>query len=65
MRLGFGSSSIVHLATYAPPATSSQPQPDPIKCAVKIIDVDKLSRAGDIDRLRRCVRDESGIGRGC
>ncbi|KAL8276680.1 hypothetical protein RQP46_010948 [Phenoliferia psychrophenolica] len=51
--IGFGSSSVVHLATYAPPATSSLPRPDPIKCAVKIIDVDKLSRAADIDRLRR------------
>ncbi|KAK4051975.1 hypothetical protein OIO90_004505 [Microbotryomycetes sp. JL221] len=53
--IGFGSSSIVHRATYCPvmddgPGTS---KPEPITCAVKIINVDKLSSSGDIDRLRR------------
>lgn len=61
---GFGSSSIVHLATYSPPATASQPHPVPIPCAVKIIEVDKLSSAGDIDRLRRCgANSERWTGR--
>ncbi|KAK4701835.1 serine/threonine-protein kinase OSR1/STK39, partial [Phenoliferia sp. Uapishka_3] len=51
--IGFGASSIVHLATYSPTSSSTQPRPEPILCAIKIIDVDRLSRAGDIDRLRR------------
>lgn len=57
MRAGFGASSIVHLATYSPIGSSgsSTYPPEPVPCAVKIIDVDKLSRAGDIDRLRRCA----------
>jgi hypothetical protein len=45
--IGFGSSSVVHLATFSPAGAA------PITCAVKIIDVDKLSSVGDIDRLRR------------
>ncbi|KAI5475323.1 oxidative-stress responsive protein 1 [Pseudohyphozyma bogoriensis] len=47
--IGFGSSSTIHLATFHP---ADSPNP-PISCAVKIIDVDRLSSAGDIDRLRR------------
>lgn len=53
---GFGSSSIVYLATYCPAASKQLPaakQPTPIQCAIKVIDVDKLSSAGDIERLRR------------
>ncbi|GAA5889674.1 hypothetical protein JCM5296_002428 [Sporobolomyces johnsonii] len=49
--IGFGSSSVVHLATFCPAKAS--PKPAPLPCAVKVIDVDKLSSAGDIDRLRR------------
>ncbi|GAA6026056.1 hypothetical protein JCM11491_003534 [Sporobolomyces phaffii] len=49
--IGFGSSSVVHLANYAPAASSSSTPP--LRCAVKIIDVDRLSSVGDIDRLRR------------
>ncbi|GAA5874071.1 hypothetical protein JCM16303_002680 [Sporobolomyces ruberrimus] len=46
--IGFGASSVVHLATYTPLGSKS-----PLSCAVKIIDVDRLSSVGDIDRLRR------------
>lgn len=55
--VGFGSSSIVHLATYSPvmDANSTSPRPDPLPCAIKIIDVDRLSKVADIDRLRRWV----------
>ncbi|GAA5979860.1 hypothetical protein JCM5350_005521 [Sporobolomyces pararoseus] len=49
--IGFGSSSVVHLATYKP-LNSPKSQPG-LTCAIKIIDVDKLSSVGDIDRLRR------------
>ncbi|SCV70434.1 BQ2448_1828 [Microbotryum intermedium] len=52
--IGFGSSAIVHLATYCPVELNGDAsRPTPIPCAVKIIDVDKLSSVGDIDRLRR------------
>lgn len=52
--IGFGSAAVVHLAHYQPVAsTSKAPRPAPIVVAVKIIDVDRLSSAGDIDRLRR------------
>ncbi|KAM0749293.1 kinase-like protein [Meredithblackwellia eburnea MCA 4105] len=51
--IGFGSSAIVHRATFTPPSGANGSSPAPIDCAVKIIDVDKLSSAGDIDRLRR------------
>jgi serine/threonine protein kinase len=45
----------VYLATYCPVATKTATgkQPAPIQCAIKVIDVDKLSSAGDIERLRR------------
>ncbi|GAA5988203.1 hypothetical protein JCM11641_001611 [Rhodosporidiobolus odoratus] len=49
--VGFGASSVVHLATFCP--ANVKPKPKPIRCAVKIIDVDKMSSLGDIDRLRR------------
>ncbi|CEQ43110.1 SPOSA6832_05008 [Sporobolomyces salmonicolor] len=52
--IGFGSSSVVHLAKFCP--SNASPKPAPLPCAVKIIDVDRLSSAGDIDRLRRCVQ---------
>ncbi|KAK4050270.1 hypothetical protein OIV83_003591 [Microbotryomycetes sp. JL201] len=53
--IGFGSSSIVHKATYCPVTDreAGTQSPDPITCAVKIINVDRLSKSGDIDRLRR------------
>ncbi|ORY74093.1 kinase-like domain-containing protein [Leucosporidium creatinivorum] len=53
--IGFGSSATVHLATYSPAlgSGSSTPRPEPLPCAVKIIDVDRLSKVADIDRLRR------------
>jgi serine/threonine protein kinase len=44
--IGFGSSSVVHLANYKQGGLG-------LRCAIKIIDVDKLSSVGDIDRLRR------------
>ncbi|GAA5907332.1 uncharacterized protein JCM6883_001172 [Sporobolomyces salmoneus] len=50
--IGFGSSSVVHLANFKP-SLSSQSSSAPLRCAVKIIDVDRLSSVGDIDRLRR------------
>jgi hypothetical protein len=51
--VGFGASSVVHLATFCPQNVT--PKPKPLRCAVKIIDVDRMSSVGDIDRLRRCV----------
>ncbi|GAA5954560.1 hypothetical protein JCM3765_003809 [Sporobolomyces pararoseus] len=45
--IGFGSSSVVHLANFKSGGNKV------LKCAIKIIDVDKLSSVGDIDRLRR------------
>ncbi|GAA6003731.1 hypothetical protein JCM10207_003568 [Rhodosporidiobolus poonsookiae] len=49
--VGFGASSVVHLATFCP--ANVEPRPKPIRCAVKIIDVDRMSSVADIDRLRR------------
>ncbi|GAA6060651.1 hypothetical protein JCM10212_001207 [Sporobolomyces blumeae] len=49
--IGFGSSSVVHLATYRP--QNGPLGVAPLNCAVKIIDVDRLSSVADIDRLRR------------
>ncbi|GAA5852405.1 hypothetical protein JCM8547_006770 [Rhodosporidiobolus lusitaniae] len=49
--IGFGASSVVHLASFCP--ASVTPKPKPIRCAVKIIDVDRMSSLSDIDRLRR------------
>ncbi|GAA5840989.1 hypothetical protein JCM11251_006775 [Rhodosporidiobolus azoricus] len=49
--IGFGASSVVHLASFCP--VGVQPRPKPLRCAVKIIDVDRMGTAGDIDRLRR------------
>lgn len=48
--IGFGSSSIVYLSNYKP---KGEKESKPVQCAVKVIDVDRLSSAGDIDRLRR------------
>lgn len=53
---GFGSSAIVHLATYQPPASTSTLRPEPILVAVKIIDIDRLPAVADIDRLRKSVQ---------
>ena len=58
---GFGASSVVHLAKFYPSksqgvAKRSEDDYDEataIVCAVKIVDVDRLSKAADIDRLRR------------
>ncbi|GAA5933627.1 uncharacterized protein JCM15063_001365 [Sporobolomyces koalae] len=52
--IGFGASSVVHLATYSPWSGSTSTKPaNPLRCAVKIIDVDRMSTVADIDRLRR------------
>ncbi|KAM0786334.1 hypothetical protein ACM66B_001807 [Microbotryomycetes sp. NB124-2] len=53
--IGFGASSIVHKATYCPVIDDQDgtKRPEPITCAVKIINVDRLSTSADIDRLRR------------
>lgn len=40
---------MVYRATYSPGTGA------PIPCAIKVVDVDRLSSAGDIDRLRRFV----------
>jgi serine/threonine-protein kinase OSR1/STK39 len=41
--IGFGASSIVYAATYHPqPLTTSTPPPPPIKCALKVLDLDAL-----------------------
>ncbi|GAA5914634.1 hypothetical protein JCM6882_001224 [Rhodosporidiobolus microsporus] len=50
--IGFGASSVVHLASFCP--VGVEPRPKPLRCAVKIIDVDRMgSTTADIDRLRR------------
>lgn len=49
--IGYGSSSLVYRAVYRP--SGSKETISPIECAIKVIDVDRLSSAGDIDRLRR------------
>ncbi|BGP17810.1 hypothetical protein JCM10213_001689 [Rhodosporidiobolus nylandii] len=49
--VGFGATSTVHLATFCP--VNVQPRPKPIRCAVKVIEVDRMSSMADIDRLRR------------
>lgn len=47
--IGYGASSVVYLSKFYPLAEAAPF----IVCAVKVIDVDRLSKAADIDRLRR------------
>ncbi|GAA6032246.1 hypothetical protein JCM8097_007143 [Rhodosporidiobolus ruineniae] len=49
--IGFGGCSVVHLAQFSP--ANVYPRPKALTCAVKVIDVDRMSSLGDIDRLRR------------
>ncbi|GAA5991205.1 hypothetical protein JCM10908_006586 [Rhodotorula pacifica] len=48
--VGFGAAAVVHLAKFCP--VDVTPRPAPLVCAVKIIDVDRMSTDADIRRLR-------------
>ncbi|KAF7437139.1 hypothetical protein PC9H_003975 [Pleurotus ostreatus] len=41
--IGFGASSIVYTALFHPPADPSSPKPEPIPCALKVLDLDSLA----------------------
>ncbi|EIM92827.1 kinase-like protein [Stereum hirsutum FP-91666 SS1] len=40
--IGFGASSTVYSAIHHPPPTPSSPTPNPVPCALKVLDLDKL-----------------------
>lgn len=40
--IGFGASSTVYSAIHHPPSSPSSPNPNPVPCALKVLDLDKL-----------------------